>query len=153
MNDEIIIRDMHKEDVARVADLMGQLDELFNSGHDIFAETITATFEKMYEHKSIYKNYVALLEDKIVGFMSVIIYKTFFHAGGTALINELIVDKAVRGRGIGELIINKIKVLANIQRFNEIEVSASIDNKKAINFYKKNGFVDESILLGMELAK
>ena len=153
MEDELIIREMHIEDVAPVSALMQQLDELFQSGHDISAETISATLENMHEHKSIYKNYVALLDERMVGFISVIIYKTFFHPGGTALINELVVDKDYRGRGIGKLLINKIKVLANIQRFNEIEVSTSLENKGAIRFYKKNGFTDESVLLGMELLK
>ncbi|MBN1798596.1 MAG: GNAT family N-acetyltransferase [Spirochaetales bacterium] len=153
MIDDLLIREMHIQDVDSVSELMKQLDELFHSGHDISAEVISDTFEKMHEHKSIYKNYVALLDERIVGFISVIIYKTFFHPGGTALINELIVDKNFRGKGIGRQLINKIKVMANIQRFNEIEVSTSLKNKKAIKFYKKTGFADESILLGMELFK
>jgi ribosomal protein S18 acetylase RimI-like enzyme len=153
MDDELIIREMHEQDTARISDLMAQLDELFHSGHDISPEAIASTFEKIKVHKGIYKNYVAVLDDKIVGFISAIVYKSFFHTGGTALINELIVDKDFRGRGIGELLINKIKVLAHIQNFNEIEVSTTLENKKAIAFYKKNGFVDESVLLGMELRK
>jgi ribosomal protein S18 acetylase RimI-like enzyme len=153
MDDEVIIREMHEQDTARISDLMAQLDELFHSGHDISPEAIASTFEEIKEHNGIYKNYVAVLDDKIVGFISVVVYKTFFHPGGTALINELIVDKDYRGQGIGELLINKIKVLANIRRFNEIEVSTTLDNKKAIAFYKKNGFVDENVLLGMELQK
>ena len=153
MDDELIIREMQKQDIPRVLELIGQLDEVFNSGHNISSEVIINTFEKMTEQKNIYKNYVALVDDEIVGFMGVIIYTTFFHPGGTALINELIVDKDFRNRGIGELLINKIKVHANIHRLNEIEVSTSSENKSAIRFYKKNGFVDESVILGMEFLK
>jgi ribosomal protein S18 acetylase RimI-like enzyme len=153
MDDDLIIREIHEQDIPRISDLMKQLDELFQSGHDISPEAIAATFEKMQEYKGIYKNYVAVLDEEIVGFISIIVYKTFYHPGGTALINELVVDKECRGKGIGEQLINKIKVLANIQRFNEIEVSTTADNKKAIAFYKRNGFTDESVLLGMELRK
>jgi ribosomal protein S18 acetylase RimI-like enzyme len=153
MKNKIIIREMIKQDIPQVAGLIEQLDEIFTSGHNITKQVIESTFIKMNEYKNIYNNYVAVLDDKVVGLMSTVVYKTFFHPGGTMLINELVVDKNFRGRGIGELFINKIKQLSKEKKLNEVEVSTSFENKKAIDFYKKKGFTDESILLGMELCK
>jgi len=48
----------------------------------------------------IYHNLVATDDQVIIGFISVIFYKTLFHKGGTALINELVVEAAYRGRGV-----------------------------------------------------
>ncbi len=152
MND-IIIRLMNKNDIPLVQKLIQQLDHIYKSGHDISINAISSTFFDMETNKNIYKNYVVLLNEKIIGFISTIFYKTFFHTGGTALINELIIDENYRGKKIGEKIISEIKKEAEILEVNEIEVSTSIENKKAIQFYKKNGLIDESILLGMELNK
>ncbi len=65
----------------------------------------------------------------------------------------MIIDEDYRGMGVGEKLISKIKEIAKNNNLNEIEVSTSFNNDKAIKFYKNNGFMDESILLGEELIK
>lgn len=144
---------MNKNDIPLVQKLIEQLDHIYKSGHDISINAISSIFFDMETNKNIYKNYVVLLNEKLIGFISTIFYKTFFHTGGTALINELIIDENYRGKKIGEKLISEIKKEAEILKVNEIEVSTSIENKKAIQFYKKNGLIDESILLGMELNR
>lgn len=142
---------MARADIPAVRKLMEQLDDIFESGHDISLNAISSTFALMKKNDTFYKNYVAVLDHTIVGFVSIIFYKTFFHTGGTALINELIVDKTQRGKGIGKKLVEKARNLAEEMKMNEIEVSTSFDNTKAISFYKSNGLKDESILLGEEL--
>ena len=107
----------------------------------------------MLERKDIYKNYVAKSDNKIVGFISMVFYKTCFHPGGTALINELIVAQKYRGKGIGKSLLERAIKVAVDNSSNEIEVSTTNDNEAAIRFYQRNGLIDESILLGKELAK
>ena len=72
-------------------------------------------------------------------------------AGGTALINELIVTRQYRGKGIGRLLVQRAIDAAVEMGANEIEVSTTRDNEQAIRFYRRNGLVDESVVLGKEL--
>lgn len=149
--DDIVIKEMNKNDITYVQKLIKQLDYIYKSGHDISINAISNTFLEMEKNKNIYKNFIAVLNEKIIGFISAVFYKTFFHTGGTAFINELIIDENFRGKKIGEKLILTIIEIADNLNFNEIEVSTSFENKKAIQFYKKNGLIDESILLGKEL--
>jgi ribosomal protein S18 acetylase RimI-like enzyme len=150
---KLVIRKMTSEDLVEVQRLLYQLDGVFASGHDISLHAVKTIFSEMEEKKDVYINYIAAYEDTIVGFVSAVTHKTFFHKGGTLLINELIIDEHRRGRGIGEKLVHTMIGIARGAGLNEVEVSTSSGNEKAISFYKKNGLIDESILLGMELNK
>ena len=149
----ITIRPMTSEDINEVLRLVRQLDESFLSGHGISHEEIKKTIGTMRGNKYIYYNYVAEAENGICGLISAVVYVTFFHSGGTCLINELIVDKEFRGYGIGKQLIDTVIKMSQQLKLNEVEVSTTCENAKAISFYRKNGLRDESILLGMELGK
>jgi ribosomal protein S18 acetylase RimI-like enzyme len=145
------IREMDTEDIHRVQHLMEQLNEVFETGHDISEKAINATFKEMRGQHTMYLNFVALLDNQIAGFISGVIYKTFFHPKGTLLINELVVDSEHRGKKIGEALLRQAFAAAREHKVNEIEVGTTFENKAAIQFYKKNGLKDESIILGQEL--
>ena len=148
---EIEIRKMTEKDLDEVQILLEQLNESFNSEHDISIEALTSSFQIMRTQNDNYLNYIAVFGDKIVGFITVIIYLTFFHCKGTLLINELVVDKKYRGMKIGEKLLQHMIDIAKDRGLNEIEVGTTFENKDAIRFYKKNGLTDESIILGKEL--
>lgn len=144
---------MKESDLPQVRKLIEKLDELFDSGHDISLETIGRTYAGMKSDDGTYRNLVAVSAGEVIGFISAVFYKTFFHSGGTGLINELVVREDCRGKGIGEALVGRFKEIAVERGMNEIEVSTSFGNTKAIQFYKKIGLRDESIILGEELAK
>ena len=150
---EIEIRKMTENDLAEVQLLLVQLNESFGAEHDISIGALTSSFKLMRTQNDSYQNYVAVCENKIVGFITVIIYLTFFHCKGTLLINELAVDKNYRGMKIGEKLIHHMIDTAKNLGLNEVEVGTTFENKDAIRFYKKNGLTDESLLLGKELIR
>jgi GNAT superfamily N-acetyltransferase len=82
--------------------------------------------------------------------MEDIFYKTLFHHGGTALINELVVIQAIHGRGIGQALVAKARDEALARGMDEIEVSTEYENLPARSLYKKCGFEQEYVLLGLE---
>jgi len=147
----IQVREMSTDDIPLVQYLMEQLNEVFETSHDISQNAINNTFREMRGQHTIYFNFVALLNNQITGFISAVIYKTFFHPKGTLLINELVVDKQHRGKKIGEALLRQAFEVARKHKVNEIEVGTTFENKAAIKFYKKNGLKDESIILGKEL--
>ena len=147
------IRDMRASDLGEVHGLLVQLERRFESGHPLSAAQTAEIFAAMQSRPDCYVNRVAEAEGRVVGFISAVLYKSFFHAGGTALINELVVDQGRRGRGIGGLLVREVRRLAQALGMNELEVGTSPGNAEAITFYRAQGLSDESLVFGVELRK
>jgi len=149
----IIIRDLGKEDLISLKVLLDDLNNAIKFNHEINEKDLNSVYVNIDKYPEIYSNYVAIENDKIVGFLSIVFYKTFLHKGGTALINELIVAETHRNKGIGKKLIQKAIESAKSRGMDEIEVGTEITNTKAQNFYKKTGFNEEYVLLGREFEK
>ncbi len=149
----IIIRDLGKEDLISLKVLLDDLNNAIKFKHEINEKDLNSVYVNIDKYPEVYSNYVAIENDKIVGFLSIVFYKTFLHKGGTALINELIVAETHRNKGIGKKLIQKAIESAKSRGMDEIEVGTEITNTKAQNFYKKTGFNEEYVLLGREFEK
>ena len=138
------------EDMPAVADLITQLAK--NSGIDkeFQAEQFARMFKKMQSQPEMYANYVYIIDGKVVGFISVVFYQTFFHRVGTAQVNELIIDEQFRGKGIGQALMKAAELEARRRGMDELEVGTESDNLAAQKFYRKYGFDEEYVLFGME---
>jgi ribosomal protein S18 acetylase RimI-like enzyme len=147
---EVNIRMCREKDLPEVIALMTELQETTSSEEEFDPEIVSKVFSEMDRYPEMYLNLVAELSGKVVGFISVIFYKTVFHKGGTALINELVVTNSQRGRGIGQYLVERAKEEAMSRRMDEIEVGTERTNKAAYDFYRKNGFDQEYVLLGIE---
>jgi ribosomal protein S18 acetylase RimI-like enzyme len=94
---------------------------------------------------------VAKDKDTVVGFVNFTTRPTIIHPHPSGLIDELVVSRSHRGRGIGKQLI-----LAAIQRCRElecceVEVSTEKSNTKAREFYLRCGFEEDAVLLEMGL--
>lgn len=109
--------------------------------------------EDMLARPAFYMNRVACREEdgRVIGFVSVVFYKSLLHKGGSALINELVVDAAQRGRGVGRTLLDEAIAEARTRGMDEIEVSTFFGNDAAIRLYRSAGFTEEYLMLGMEL--
>lgn len=146
---EPILKLCEAGDLKAVSDLLNELKEAASTDLDFHEEGLKTVFQAM-DDSNVYLNVVAEVDGKIAGFISVVFYKTLFHMGGTALINELIVSRNYRGKGIGRLLIERAKEEAITRGMDELEVGTEKTNEGAQAFYKKCGFDEEYILLGME---
>ncbi|MGE5630198.1 MAG: N-acetyltransferase family protein [Caulobacteraceae bacterium] len=144
------IRECKLDDLPEVILLMNELKEVASGGDQIEPENVRTIFLEMEKFPEIYLNLVAEVSGKVVGFISIIFYRTVFHKGGTALINELIITNSERGKGIGHSLIQRAKEEALARRLDEIEVGTEKTNLAAQRFYRKNGFDEEYVLMGME---
>ena len=116
-------------------------------------------FERMSSNQRSLKTLVNLInspdcvvlvaedEGKIIGLLTMWARPTLFHGAKSALIDELIVDKTYRGRGVGKELVKNAFAEAKLRSCVEIEVSTEKTNRKAIEFYRKCGFTEEHILL------
>jgi len=94
---------------------------------------------------------VAHKSGRVVGFVNFTTRRTIIHPSSSGLIDELIVSREYRGEGIGSSLISGVVARCREMGCCELEVSTLMSNEKARNFYKKQGFDEESVLLEMQL--
>ena len=85
----ILIREVAEEDLVAILVLLRQLTGYAHSAFELEIGHVRKLYSTMQKSPQQYKNMVACLNGVIVGFVSVVYYLSFFHKGGTALINEL----------------------------------------------------------------
>ena len=145
------IRKWNASDLDEIMNLLQQLNEALNEQQEINAESINVHFKKMEELKDVYENYVLEKDNKVIGYMSLLFYRSLFHKVGTAQVNELIIDKAYRNKSYGKELLEYGIKRAVDRGMDEVEIGVEKENKKAIEFYKRNGIDEEYLLLGKEL--
>lgn len=146
----ILVRPCLATDLPAVRALLAQLEEVASSGGGLSLEELAAMYDEMEAAPDVYLNLVAVSGENVLGFISLVFYKTFFHKGGTALINELVVSSAARGKGIGRMLIEQAQCEALARGMDELEVGTEEDNTAAQKFYRACGFDGSYVLLGME---
>jgi GNAT superfamily N-acetyltransferase len=77
--------------------------------------------------------------------------RTAAHPAPSALIDEVVVDERMRGRGVGRKLIEAAVSEARRMGCCEIEVSTERSNGAARRFYAECGFDEESVLLEKDL--
>jgi len=143
----IKIRQADENDLGEIKILLKKLQESAEPHNEVTQIGFGKIFKEMNDFPHFYSNYVAVKDGDIIGFISIIFYKTLFHSGGTALINELIVSEDYRRKGVGKKLISKAIKIAKQRGMDEIEVGTEKKNIIAQSFYKKCGFNNEYILL------
>jgi len=143
----LTIRSLEEPDLAAVVDLLRELEEFARANTALDLANVAKTFSTMKSSPDHYKSLVALVDEKVVGFLSMVYYKSFYHRGGTSLINELVVSAERRGQGIGKALVRMAVKTSVSDGMDEIEVGTERTNFGAIDFYKKAGFEEEFVLL------
>jgi ribosomal protein S18 acetylase RimI-like enzyme len=90
---------------------------------------------------------VAVDNSVVVGVLSFSSRPSLFHAGTAGLIEDLVVTASRRGQGIGGRLVRALLSEAETRGWVEASVSTETGNAGAISFYRKYGFVDESVFL------
>jgi len=146
------IRTMEEQDISAVRALILQLASDLGEVFDLDHEHYLLQYQAMHQYPDIYQNYVYCFEGEVVGFLSLVFYRSFFHKKGTALVNELVVQKTLRNQRIGKALIEHAMQVAQELGFDEIEVGVMKENVGALAFYRHSGFDEEYLLLGKEFS-
>ncbi|KYC48911.1 MAG: aminoalkylphosphonic acid N-acetyltransferase [Candidatus Methanofastidiosum methylothiophilum] len=144
------IRKCTRSDIEPIFSLLKELDEALDEDQDISIESIYHQYDEMIMQPEIYENYIYEDSSIVIGFISLLNYRSFYHKNGTTQINELVVNSKYRNKGIGKELLDFAIKKAKDNGMDEIEVGVMKDNYKAIEFYKKNGISDEYLILGKE---
>ncbi|MGE5509206.1 MAG: N-acetyltransferase family protein [Chitinophagales bacterium] len=147
---DAVVRPCTREDLPAVGKLLAELSEVARGQALPDLARREVLLAEMEAEPGTYLNLVAEREGRVVGFLSLVFYRTFFHEGGTALINELVVRRDLRRAGIGRALVDRAQAEAKARGMDELEVGTERTNEPALAFYRKAGFEQEYVLLGME---
>ncbi|MEO6548868.1 MAG: GNAT family N-acetyltransferase [Ferruginibacter sp.] len=113
----------------------------------IFQKTpqkVTITLEEMENQQHLFKCFVAVVDEHIVGFASY--YFAYYSWSGKALyLDDLYVKENYRKQKVGSLLLNAIIELAKKEYCRKMRWQVSKWNENAIGFYKQLGaYIDDT---------
>jgi GNAT superfamily N-acetyltransferase len=83
---------------------------------------------------------VALVQNELVGFCSLIIRTNLKVQGSLGNIDELVVDERMRGRKIGRLLLQDAEEIASLAGCKVLGLESSFHRTEAHRFYEDNGY-------------
>ena len=142
---KVKIRKIKEEDFEK-----GFLETLSNlSPVGLTSKKAREIYKKYIRNNSVYNIFVAELENKVVGAITLLIEQKFIHSGGkVGHIEDVVVREKYQGKGIGKALVKKVITEAKRQNCYKIILDCSKGN---IPFYKKIGFRRHEIEMRMDL--
>jgi GNAT superfamily N-acetyltransferase len=95
---------------------------------------------------------MAKVQGKLVGLIHFTVRRTITHARPSGLIEELVVARGHRGRGIGKRLVAAAADKCRELGCEELEVSTEKANVRAREFYRKCGFQEDAVLMEMHFG-
>ncbi|MGL1890821.1 MAG: GNAT family N-acetyltransferase [Spirochaetaceae bacterium] len=132
------VREILHEDLESIYNLSKQLGYTYskNKMDKRIVELIKSTNDKIFVAFDPRTN-------SVTGYIHLQVYKTLYF---DSLLNILgiVVDKDIRNKGIGSLLINKAEEYAKNESCVGIRANSGSSRISAHSFYRKSGFMDES---------
>jgi glucosamine-phosphate N-acetyltransferase len=94
---------------------------------------------------------LARLGAQIIAFGSLTIKNNLWQAGNLAHIDELVVETAFRGRGVGTRMLEELVKLAEKHHSQRIELDSAFHREAAHRFYAGRGFENRGYIFSREL--
>lgn len=133
--DTMIIRPVTTADVKQLSVLCGML------GYPADPEVVVRRMERFLAHPST-SIHVAVLGNKLVGFISFIHEPLFHQDGNCGTITALAVHNEHQGKGIGKLLVNEIENVAREAGCIKISVASGMQRLEAHEFYRRLGYLE-----------
>lgn len=110
---------------------------------DVNVEDLTSRIELMNQDDN-YRAFVALIDDKVVGFIGTVQGIAFEVKGFYLRIVALAVLEEQQGKGIGSSLLKYVEDYADSKGINTFAVSSGLQRLNTHLFYEKNGFLKSS---------
>lgn len=147
---DIIIREANESDLLTIRRLTLELIEAMGDTEGIDIKLIAENCRNFLSEANSYI-LVAEIGGIIVGFVNLTTRKTILHRGLSGLIDELIVDKSYRGKGVARQLLSSAIEKSRQIGCCEVEVSTEKTNIKAREFYRQCGFTERGVLFEINL--
>ena len=133
------IREAQHSDYSEICSLIN--DEL---GYpNVTVEELTLRIEMMNQDKN-YLTFVALIDDKIVGFIGACQGITFEANSRLMRVIALAVSKYYQNKGIGSSLLKHIELLADSKGISVLTLNSGFKRLDAHAFYEHNGYLKKS---------
>ena len=93
----------------------------------------------------------AVSGEGLVGFCSLSIRESLWGQGDIGYIDELVVEEASRGEGIGGMLLERASELAKEKGCRRVELDSAFHREGAHRFYEAHGFQSYSLLFTKEI--
>ena len=147
---DIIIREAREADLLIIRKLTLELIEAMGNTEGIDIKLIAENCQNFLSEANSHI-LVAEIEGVVVGFLNFMTRKTILHRGLSGLIDELIVAKSYRGKGVGKQLLSSAIEKSRQLGCCEVEVSTEKTNIKAREFYRQCGFTERGVLFEIDL--
>jgi N-acetylglutamate synthase-like GNAT family acetyltransferase len=147
---DILTREAEESDLPIIDKLMTELIEVLDNTEDINIRQVVNNCKNLLKDETSYF-LVSEIEGTVTGFINFTTRQTILHQDLSGLIDELVVTKEFRGKGVGnQLLLAAIRKCRQLG-CREVEVSTEKTNTKAREFYKKCGFEERGLLFELDL--
>ena len=147
---EILIREAKESDLLTIRKLTLELIEATGNTEGIDIKLIAVNCQNFLNEANSHI-LVAEIEGVVVGFINFTTRKTISHRGLSGLIDELIVAKSYRGKGVGKQLLSSAIEKSRQLGCCEVEVSTEKTNIKAREFYRQCGFTERGVFFEIDL--
>lgn len=131
----ITIREAVQSDCLRLLELIHEL-AVYEKAPDEVTVTLREFEEAGFGDKPVWKAFVAEVDGRVEGFgLYYVRYSTW--KGCRMYLEDLLVTEAMRGKGLGKLIFDRLIEEALEKKFKGMTWQVLDWNEPAINFYKK----------------
>lgn len=134
---KINVRESRQEDMPDVLELIKEL-ALFEKEPEAVILDVSQLQKDGFGEKPLFKCFVAEIDDTIQG-MALIYFRYSTWKGKTVHLEDLMVRKRFRGKGLGIALYKKVMAYALEQNVKRVEWIVLDWNEGAVEFYKKSG--------------
>ena len=146
----VVIRKGTQSDLSIIYELAIELIESMKNSEGIVKDVLSENSRKALTNPNSYI-LLAETEGKLVGFTTFMTRKTIVHSVPCGLMDELVVSKRHRRKGVGKELINAAIEECKKLRCCEVEASTEFTNVNAREFYKHCGFEETGVILEKHL--
>lgn len=146
----ILIRQARESDIPTIVNLAIKLIESMENKEGIDLHRILRNCQNLLKDTNSYI-LVAEVNGTLIGFINFTTRRTLLHTGLSGLIDELVVNKNYRGKGIGKQLIYSAIEKCKHLGCCEVEVTTEFANINAREFYSSCGFEERGVILEKDL--
>lgn len=138
MDNSCQIRKAGPDDVPALLSLYAQLGQ--DDGSVLSREDAAALLARIATYPD-YQIRLALLDGRAVGTLALLVMDNLAHAGSrSAVVEDVVVDASVRGRGIGRLLMEDAMGIARAKGCYKIVLNSNDNRQDAHRFYRTLGY-------------
>jgi len=147
---DIIIREAKASDLLTIGKLTLELIKAMGDTEGIDIKLVAENCQNLLSENNSHI-LVAEIGGVVVGFVNFTTRKTILHRGLSGLVDEIIVAKGYRSKGLGKQLLSGAIEKSRQLGCCEVEVSTEKTNIRAREFYRQCGFTERGVLFEIDL--